>query len=55
MISPASVALWIAFVSLLVAAAFTHNFPVFGTGILIGILIGCISMMLAVLERGGEE
>ena len=54
MISPASVSLWIAFVFLL-AAAFTHSFPVFGTGILIGILIGCISMMLAVLERGGEE
>lgn len=50
MISLASVSLWIAFVFLL-AAAFTHSFPVFGTGI----LIGCISMMLAVLERGGEE
>lgn len=48
MISPASVSLWVAFVF---AAAFTQSFPVFGTGI----LIGCISMMLAVLERGGEE
>lgn len=50
MISPASVDLWIAFVFLL-AAAFTHSYAVFVTGI----IVGCISIMLAVLERGGEE